>query len=66
MSVHGGNPERTFHMLSVTEFSQDCVVITGPDIVYRFISGNLAIYNMARPTVLRPSYEYVVNPAIGF
>ena len=50
------DPERTFHMLSVTEFSQDCVVITGPDIFYRFISGNFAINNVASPTGLRPTY----------
>ncbi len=53
-------------MISITQFSQDCMMVTWPDIVYWFFAGSYAIQYVAIPTGLGPTYRYIVDPAIRF
>ncbi len=36
-------PERKFRPLSISQFSQNCMVITWPDIVHWLVAGNFAL-----------------------
>ena len=49
------DPQATFRLVSITQFSQDCVVVTGPDIVYRLTTDNFALHNVTSTAGLRPT-----------